>query len=425
MKVFKSGLALLTVLVLALAGCSSSSKNDKDIVAEADIPAGTEVVFWHAMNGAQEVQLKKIAADFMASHSNIKITLQNQSSYSDLQAKITATLSSPSNLPTITQAYPGWVYEASQENMLQEIDSYIASSKIGFTKEENYSDIVEGFRQAAVIDKVTYGVPFNKSTDVVFYNQDMLTKLNAQIPTTMEELKALAIRAKNELGVVGGGFDSLSNYFTTSLKNAGVDFSSKVDITDAKVKALVTYYNDGVKDGYFRIAGSDKYLSGPFGNQKILFNVGSSAGESFVISGAKASNFTAVAAPLPVDYNIQQGTDVYMFSNASAAQKSAAFLFMKYLVSADVQLNWAIATGYLPVRTSVLTSTEYTSQKTLIAPIAATIAKKYYTIPTSAQSNAVYTSTATFMEKVLSNPTQDIDAALKDYKTTFDSLWKE
>ena len=42
----------------------------------------------------------------MKANPNIKVELQNQSQYKDLQAKINATLTSPKDLPTITQAYP-------------------------------------------------------------------------------------------------------------------------------------------------------------------------------------------------------------------------------------------------------------------------------------------------------------------------------
>lgn len=42
------------------------------------------------------------------------------------------------------------------------------------------------------------------------------------------------------------------------------------------------YYRDGIEAGYFRTAGSDKYLSGPFANKKVAMFVGSIAGAGFV-----------------------------------------------------------------------------------------------------------------------------------------------
>ncbi|WZU02531.1 hypothetical protein MGH68_06145 [Erysipelothrix sp. D19-032] len=48
---------------------------------------------------------------------NIKVTLQNQSKYPDLQSKINQTIASPKDLPTITQAYPNWLWNAKQHKI--------------------------------------------------------------------------------------------------------------------------------------------------------------------------------------------------------------------------------------------------------------------------------------------------------------------
>ena len=54
------------------------------------------------------------------------------------------------------------------------------------------------------------------------------------------------------------------------MKNKGVDFTKALDFTSDASKEVVKYYADGIRDGYFRTAGSDKYLSGPFQNKKWL-----------------------------------------------------------------------------------------------------------------------------------------------------------
>ena len=108
MKFKKMGTVVLaTLATVALAACGSS--NDSKDSGESDkivteIKDKTEITFWHAMNGAQEEALTKITEDFMKENPNIKVTLQNQGQYSDMQAKINSTLQSPKDLPTITQA---------------------------------------------------------------------------------------------------------------------------------------------------------------------------------------------------------------------------------------------------------------------------------------------------------------------------------
>ena len=47
----------------------------------------------------------------------------------------------------------------------------------------------------------------------------------------------------------------------------------------------INYYLDGIKEGYFRIAGTDQYLSGPFANEQLAGYIGSNAGEVYVKEG--------------------------------------------------------------------------------------------------------------------------------------------
>ena len=45
-----------------------------------------------------------------------------------------------------------------------------------------------------------------------------------------------------------------------------------------------------------------------------------------------------------------------MFKNASKAQRTAAFEYMKFLTEPKQQLYWAKTTGYMPVNNQVLKS---------------------------------------------------------------------
>ena len=264
---------LATASVVALTACGASSSNSsqaeakKDIVTE--VKSETTITFWHAMNGQLEKALQKLTEDFMKANPNIKVELQNQSSYKDLQAKINSTLTSPKDLPTITQAYPNWLFSAAEQDTLVDFKPYIENETIGFKKgEEIRSDLMEG----AQINGVQYGIPFNKSTEVLFYNADILKQYGVKAPTTLDELKEAAktIYEKSNHEVVGAGFDSLNNYYAIGMKNKGVDFTKQLDFTSDASKEVIKYYADGIRDGYFRTAGSDKYLSGPFQNKKWL-----------------------------------------------------------------------------------------------------------------------------------------------------------
>ena len=411
---FKRLLALgLVFMSAAMVGCGSKGNDTSsaDIVTEIKEPV--EITFWHAMNGDLE--------KFMAENPNIKVTLQNQSSYKDLQQKITATVASPKDLPTMTQAYPDWMFNPIKDNLVTDLTPYIENETLKF---DNYEDILPSFREAAKIDGKIYGMPFNKSTEVLWYNKTLLDELGLKAPTTYDELVQVAKTIKEKKGIAGAGFDSLNTYYTTFLKTEGKTFDSSFDVTsEASAKAL-NYYLEGVKEGYFRIAGTDNYLSGPFGNGTVAMYVGSNAGENFVKQGV-GDKFEVAAAPYPTSASLQQGTDLYVFSSATAEQKTAAYMFLKFLTTKENQITWASETGYMPVRQSAIDSEEYKKSGSLIAPILSDATKNLYTNPVVSGADAAYREAGTVMETVLANPSNaDVTKTLEGFKTTLKSIWE-
>ena len=394
------------------------TKTNEEIVTEIKDPV--EITFWHAMNGEQEKALQKLTKEFTDKNTNIKITLQNQSSYPDLQQKITATLASPKDLPTITQAYPDWMLNAVQDNLLVDLGAYINNDKLKF---DNYDDILPSFRESSKIDGKIYGMPFNKSTEVIWYNKTLFDELNIKPPTNYEELTKVAKEIKDKKGIVGAGFDSLNTYYTTFLKKEGVVFDSKFDPTsEASVKA-VDYYLDGIKDGYFRIAGTDKYLSGPFGNETIAMYIGSNAGETFVKQGV-GDKFEVGAAPYPSKPSLQQGTDVYMFSSATPEQRTAAYEYLKFMTTTESQITWAKETGYIPVRKSAIDSDQYKNSGSLIAPILAEATSDLYTNPILSGADSAFRESGTVLESILAAPNTDVNKKLEDFKNSLNSIWE-
>lgn len=422
-------IALTAIATVSLAACGSKTESSDSAEKSGDkivtkLDGTTTITFWHAMAGGQGEALEKITKEFMEKNPSIKVTLQNQSSYSDLQAKINSTLQSPKDLPTITQAYPGWLYSAASDDMLVDLDSYISNDTIGWGDQEKItSSLLEG----AQIEGKQYGIPFNKSTEMLFYNADMLKEYGVEIPTTMEELKEAAktIYEKSNGEVVGAGFDSLNNYYAIGMKNEGVDFNKDLKLTSKASKEVISYYGEGIDKGYFRVAGSDKYLSGPFANKKIAMYIGSSAGEAYTAKDTKGKFEYGVAAR-PSEYNLQQGTDIYMFANASAEQRTAAFEFMKYLASPDVQSEWALATGYMPVVDSVMNSDSYKNASDMKVPAAiADATKKLFSIPVEENADSAYSEIRVIMENIYANPFKDEDKIIKDSVSELEQVWNQ
>ncbi|HEY4537319.1 MAG TPA: extracellular solute-binding protein [Erysipelothrix sp.] len=419
----KIAVILLALLVVVGCGKKSGGTANADIVTE--VPEGTKVVYWHAMNGKQEEALTKLTEDFNAANPNITVELQNQSSYKDLSQKLSATFVSPKDLPTMTQAYPGHVYNAILDDLVEVLDPYIEHDVIGI---EDWEDVVKGYREGTKIDGKTYAIPFNKSTEVIFYNKDIFEKAGVEVPTNMEELAEVAKKIHETTGNAGAGFDSLSNYYITALASRGIEFNKDLDVTGKDSREIIDYYLEGVKEGYFRIAGEDGYLSGPFGNELLGFNIGSNAGLGYVLKGAQnedgSQKFEVGAAVLPVESNIQQGTDLYIFSSATPEEKTAAFEYMKFLISKDSQIFWANTTGYIPVRTSAIESDEYQNSGNIVAPLVKEATKNMYTRNGDSATDSAANEVGATLEAILGDPNGDVDAKLEELKLNLDNTWE-
>lgn len=415
---FKKVLALGLSLAV-IAGCSSTTDNgNSEIVTEITEPV--EITFWHAMNGSMETILTDLTNRFNDANPNITVVLQNQSSYSNLQQKLTATMVSPKDLPTLTQAYPDWMINPINDEMITDLKSYINHSDLKF---DNFDDMLASFMEPVTMDGAIYGMPFNKSTEVLWYNATLFEELGLEAPTTYEELTAVSKAIYEAKGIAGAGFDSLPNYYTTFLKNEGATFNPSFDVEGAESTDAVNFYLDGIKEGYFRIAGIDNYLSGPFGSEVVGMYVGSNAGESFVKQAAEGK-FEVGVAPYPSQYSIQQGTDLYVFDTATAEQKTAAYLYLSFLTSTENQIEWAIKTGYVPVRQSAIDSDEYKNSASLVAPILAAATKDMFTNPVLPGADSAYRESGTVLEGILAVPTSDVVAALKAYANTLQTTWE-
>ena len=416
-----ASLALAAVLTTGLmTGCGNSKDaSSEEIVTEIKEPV--EITFWHAMNGDLEKTLQKLTDKFMEENKNITVTLQNQSSYPELQQKITATTASPKDLPTLTQAYPHWMINAMQDDLLVDLKPYIENETIG---DKNYEDILEGFRTASEIDGKIYGMPFNKSTEVIWYNKTLFEELGLKVPTTFEEFAEVAKTITEKKGIVGAGFDSLNNFYTTYLKNKGVDFNKDTDVTGKESVEAANYYLEGIKEGYFRIAGTDMYLSGPFANETLGMYVGSNAGESFVKQGV-GDKFEVGVAAYPAETAMQQGTDLYVFNNASAEQKTAAFEYLKFLSATENQITWGIETGYIPATKSAIKNQMNTKLGSSVASVLKeATSKNLFINEVAAGVDSAYNESKVVMEDILSDVKSDVKSKLEAYKNTLTGIYE-
>lgn len=404
-------LLYLLLATFMLVGCEASE--DEEIAT-----GPVEITFWHVVNGEQAVLLNELTDRFMAANPEIIVKLESQPDHNELSATISSTLISPDHLPTMTQAYIDWLLYPIQDGLVLDILPLITDTP---DKTASYNDINPEFLTHLMIDGGLYGMPFTKSSEVIWYNKTIFDELGLTPPDTFDELVTVSKEIYEKKGIPGAGFDSLSNYFYSYLNYLGVTFDPNEDQM-AALKEMAHYYLDGIKEGYFRIAGTDKYLSQPMGDQKLAMYIGSTAAGTFIEKNA-AGKFELATASYPDEYAIQQGTDAFIFTTASQREQDAALQYVNFLASPEIQLEWAIETGYLPIRNSVLNSEEYLNSNSLIPGLI----EHMFSKPVVPNGNAVIAEIEMVLETILSQEDTtdaEVEKNLQNLQYSLSSIWE-
>lgn len=319
---------------------------------ETTIVAPVEIEFWHAMNGHHQEVLEALTAKFNEENGmGITVKLVNQGGYGDLSKKLMAGVAS-GEFPDMAQVYDNWIINYLEKVVV--LDDYIANSEIGLS---DFEDIVASYREENHEFGAYYTMPFNKSTYIYFYNKTLLNELGMEVPTTWEELYDVSKAAYEKTGNAALGYDDLTGMFQSFVLQNGGEFitqNGEVKFTDEKGVEALKFFFDMYEEGVARIAGEDVYHSGPFSNGDLFAYVGSSAGLAYInpngfeLGVAALQSNVAAAAP-------QAGTNLAMFAEETDNQL-AVWEYMKYLTSVEATTEWAMETGYLPVRISAYES---------------------------------------------------------------------
>ncbi|MCL4407892.1 MAG: ABC transporter substrate-binding protein [Thermotogae bacterium] len=321
----------------------------------------TVVTFWESMGGDLGKTLTQIVNTFNSQHANIEVKAIYVGSYSTLQEKLLASAVG-GGLPTISQVYSNWTAALMKSNVIQPMQTFIDNPQIGLSQSQ-LNDIWKPFLKANTWNGKIYTLPFNKSIYIMFVNQDALALAGVSIPKTVPELinDLPLLTIKDSSGKViqyALGLRTTVDTYEVFLRQNGADFINS-DYTKATLdtpvalETLQTLVNM-IKSG--DVLGQGGYLDGPFGNGQIAMYIDTSAGLSYTANSV-GGKFSWTIAPVPA-WKTQAppfaGTDLAIFNTASPAEQEAAWEFVKFLLSPQIQAFWAIKTGYLPVTKSAV-----------------------------------------------------------------------
>lgn len=299
--------------------------------------------------------------------------------------------------PDMTMGYPDHLALYFGGNGLQSLSPYINAEK-----DFNLEDFVPAYlpeNQIADSNEDYYGLPLNKSTEVMIYNKTVFDAMGYEVPTTWDEVEELGLQiladAKDKkLDAVEGiqfdaddklvseylekdmfcpfAYDSTDNAFVTICKQWDASYTRRETVDKGyalfnnpnTIEAL-TYFQGLAKEGVFTVAEKfeESYASNAFKSLKCLMTVGSSAGVGYNLP--EGDKFEIGVAPIPVrdedhKYVISQGTNVCILNQTTNLKKAACWQLIKYLTEKDNTVTFATTTGgYLPVRLSSYDTEKY------------------------------------------------------------------
>ncbi|GAB4317120.1 MAG: ABC transporter substrate-binding protein [Candidatus Sumerlaeia bacterium] len=351
-RIRAAGLILTLGLALLGAGCGSKERD----------PEGKSITFWHSMGvGTHRQTIQNITGSFTQTHPELSVTAIYQGSYSDLLQKLIAALTAGTN-PSMSQMYETWTSRFFNRGHLVALNSFFASDP-SFA-EQDLNDFYQVFLDGNTWDGQLLSLPFNKSAYVLYYNADMLREAGyTQPPRTWDEMRDICEKVqKRGLAPYGYAMRSTLESLTTLLyANGGRylnDEGTKMMLDTPESRETVEFLHNMLFVWKIASVESD-YLNNGFGSEKFAMYIGSTAGFPYN-DRSVAGRFEWRVAPIPSKdlsrprRTLFQGTNIGIFSNTTEQERLHAWQYLRHLTNTDNATQWAIQTGYLPIRKSCL-----------------------------------------------------------------------
>lgn len=382
MKLFARGLAPLVAVVLAgsaLAACSSGSSGGSSNSGRTGTgptsgtntakTEATSITVSHGYTDAEAAEIKAQVSQWnrLNPTSQVKLVFNggNDGALQKTVAGFTA-----GNYPDIAYEFGSSAAQLARQPKLVDLSGTVSAS--GF----HWNDFYPSERQAATVNGKVVGIPSLVDNLSLVYNKKMFAAAGVPAPTnkwTWQDFRSAAAKLTNRSArtygwafINDGSEDTVWRYLAM-LWQAGGDLLS----TDNSKPAFDSSAGLAALQQLHDMAVTDKsvYLDTGSGNYQNLFNSGKIAmlwTGPWDLSGIdpKISYGVAYLPGNNGNHETISGPDLYLAFDHSAARADAAVAFVSWLTSAPVHLQFAIATGDLPLRQSETTLPQY---KTFLA----------------------------------------------------------
>ena len=355
---------VLSVLLLA-AACTSGGGGDST-PTNGGSGAPVNVVFWHGYTGSAAKEINKLAAEYTQTHPGVTISPFFLGDNSFALQKIETAIAGG--------VYPdiSYLYGSFASNIATVPQTVVLNQYVENDPSVNWSDFWAVCQRAATVDGKIVGFPALVDNLALVYNKKLFDQAGLAYPNDTwtwtdfrNAAKALTDPAKQQFGwsMQDDQSDSTTWRFMPFLWSAGGDLLNS-DNTKAifngpeGVKALTLLQQMTTVDHSVYLDGGDGTKSlGLFTSGHIaMYNDG-----PWDLGTVRDSGMDYGITTIPKDSvtaTISGPDDWVVFDNGDA-RKNAAIDFLKWFTAPEQDIQWAIATGLLPIRQSESELPEY------------------------------------------------------------------
>ena len=425
-----------------------------------DTSKKVSIKFYHTMNNNLCSVADEAIGRFNKIYPNINVESVSAGGYEDVRDQLKTSLSADAAVCDMAYCYPDHIALYNQAKSVVALDRYIEDETYGLTQEQ-IDDFVESYwnEGKSFGDGLMYCLPFSKSSEALYYNKDVFTRLNLKVPTHwfkddagQDEDTSIEYACEKILEAYPTsyplGYDSESNWFITLCEQLESPYTSSGvnhylfdnEVNRGFVKRLKGWYD---KHYFTTKALESQYTSNLFKNMDqskhtCYMCIGSTAGASNQRPDGFAFDVGVAKVPQANPQNgkvISQGPSVCIFKNKDPQKEIACWLLLRFLTT-DVPFQglFSMTSGYSPVIKSVYSDANYQEfldnadgGEYLMASstiVARDEEEWYFTSPAFIGSADARDSVGSMLVSIFANNDPDIDKTVADAFTQTISMLK-
>ncbi len=390
------GLALLSCLLL-FSGCHGSRERSVfEIPDKFDESRDYEITFW-AKNDTNKTQVKiyeQAVEDFEKLYPNIHVTIRFYTDYSKIYNDVITNIST-NTTPNVCITYPDHIATyLTGEDVVVPLDELLTDKAYGLGGSQvrfdapTKGDIVPQFLQELSIGGHIYGLPYMRSTEVLYVNKNLVEALGYELPEEVSwdfvwEVSEKAMEKGEDGNFLVNGQKVMIPFIDYSTDNMLIQLCKQKGSGYSTAAGEILLFNDETKEFLYTIA--EHAGTGAFSTFKIssypgnflnagqcIFALDSTGGSTWIgthaplmdISPDKVVDFETAVLPMPQlnpeePWMISQGPSVCIFNKADPQEVLASWLFVQFLMTDKVQIAYSQTEGYVPVTTKAQNAPEY------------------------------------------------------------------